>query len=70
MKNFNVKEFIRFCLSCTIYYIVAILFNNRVISSSIDASLQITAWIVMLIYTIFQIQYIFRYMFNFIKKTD
>ena len=70
MKNFNVREFIRFCLSCMIYYIVELLFVKYVVSKNIDTSLQITAWVVMLVYTIYQIQYIFRYMFNFIKKTD
>ena len=70
MKNFNVREFIRFCLSCTIYLIVATLFSEYVVSKNIDASLQITAWVIMLAYTVYQIQYIFKYMFSFIKKTD
>lgn len=70
MKNFDIKDFIRFCLSCTIYLIVAILFDEYIVSRNVDASLQITVWGVMLGYTIYQIQYIFRYMFSFIKKTD
>lgn len=67
MKNFNVREFIRFCLSCTMYLIVATLFGEYVVSRSVDASLQITAWVVMLIYTVFQIRLVFRYMFNLIN---
>lgn len=67
MKNFDVKDFIRFCLSCTIYYIVATLFSEYVVSRNVDASLQITAWVVMLVYTVFQIRFVFRYMFNLIN---
>ena len=70
MKNFEIKDFIRFCLSCIIYYIVATLFSEYIISKNIDVSLQITTWIIMLVYTVFQIRYIFGYMINFIKKTD
>lgn len=67
MKNFDVREFIRFCFSCTIYLIVATLFGEYVVSRSVDASLQITAWVVMLVYTVFQIRLVFRYMFNLIN---
>ena len=67
MKNFDVRDFIRFCLSCTIYYIVATLFAEYVVSRNVDASLQITAWVVMLVYTVFQIRLVFRYMFNLIN---
>ena len=70
MKKFNVRDFIRFCLSCIIYYIVELLFVKYVVSRNVDTSLQITAWAVMLVYTAFQIRYIFGYMINFIKKTD
>ena len=67
MKNFDIKDFIRFCLSCTVYLIVATLFGEYVVSRSVDASLQITAWVVMLVYTVFQIRSVFRYMFNLIN---
>ena len=67
MKNFDVRDFIRFCLSCTIYYVVATLFGEYVVSRNVDTSLQITAWVVMLVYTVFQIRFVFRYMFNLIN---
>lgn len=67
MKNIDIKEFMKLVVSCLVYIVVATLFGEYIISRNINILLQIGALFVMMMYTVLQIRYVVRYVYNLIN---
>ena len=67
MKNIDIKEFMKLVISCLVYIVVATLFGEYIISRNINILLQIGALFVMMMYTVLQIRYVVRYVYNLIN---
>ena len=67
MKNIDIKEFMKLVVSCLVYIVVATLFGEYIVSRNINILLQIGALFVMMMYTVLQIRYVVRYVYNLIN---